>query len=288
MNLFDHYLTFRGIIKYHLFSKRFQSFSKVQIQNYQYKELKKLLVSAYNDTEYYKTLFDSIGFNPIHDFRDLDDIKNVPILTKELAREKHNQLINKIKFASLYTKRSYDEHDVWSNVLKEDQWRGYRNAIYYSGIYNINLDNSLTFGAEKEFDEMDYEKFGKDYNRDANTISKFFDLQSRITNNLYATVGLRFDEHSRSGTEDSHRASLAYLFDDKLTKFKASYGTSFRYPSLYEQYTAYKDGDPTLAAEEGTSFDVGVEKNFLNHGIKIDLTYFLWCTLFPLLLNLGE
>jgi len=191
-----------------------------------------------------------------------------------LTYKPNNQFTNQIKFVSLYTKRSYDEHDVWSNVLKEDQWRGYRNAIYYSGLYNINLDNSLTFGAEKEFDEMDYEKFGKDYNRDARTISKFFDLQSRITNNLYATVGLRFDEHSRSGTEDSHRASLAYLFDDKLTKFKASYGTSFRYPSLYEQYTAYKDGDPTLAAEEGTSFDVGIEKNFLNQGIKIDLTYF--------------
>ena len=181
---------------------------------------------------------------------------------------------NQLKFANLYTKRSYDEHDIWSNNLEEDQYRGYRNAIYYTGTYNIDLDTSLTFGAEREFDEMDYEPFGKDYNRDSNVTSQFFDLQKRFTNNIYVTGGLRFDEHSRSGTEDSHRMSLAYLFDDKLTKLKTSYGTSFRFPSLYEQYTAWKDGDPTLAAEEGESFDIGIEKNFLDRGIKVDLIYF--------------
>ena len=37
-----------------------------------------------------------------------------------------------------------------------------------------------------------------------------------------------------AGNEDSHRATLAYLFDDKSTKLKSSYGTGFRFPSLYE------------------------------------------------------
>lgn len=191
-----------------------------------------------------------------------------------LTYKPNNKFTNQIKFASLYTKRSYDEHDVWSDRLEEDSYRGYRNAINYLGTYNINLDNSLTFGVEKEFDEMDYEQFKKDYNRGAEVTSKFFDLQSRITNNLYATAGFRFDEHSKSGTEDSHRGSLAYLFDNKLTKLKASYGTSFRYPSLYEQYVSWKDGNPILAAEEGTSYDIGIEKNFLEQRLKIDLTYF--------------
>ena len=34
--------------------------------------------------------------------------------------------------------------------------------------------------------------------------------------------------------EDSHRATLAYVFDDKTTKLKSSYGTGYRFPSLYE------------------------------------------------------
>ena len=186
----------------------------------------------------------------------------------------NDQFTNQIKFANLYSKRSYDAHDIWSDKFQESKYYGLRNAVYYTGRYNLNVDNSVTFGLEREKDEMDFEKFGSDYSKNAAINSKFFDVQSRITNNLYATAGLRFDEHSRSGTEESYRTSLAYLFDDKLTKLKATYGTGFRYPSLYEQYTTWKQGDPTLAPETGRSFDIGIEKNFLDLGFKMDLTYF--------------
>ena len=70
-----------------------------------------------------------------------------------------------------------------------------------------------------------------------------FDYQSRLTKNIYATFGMRFDEHSLAGggsNEDSHRATLAYVLDDKKTKFKSSYGTGYRFPSLYEMlYVEY-------------------------------------------------
>ena len=181
---------------------------------------------------------------------------------------------NQLKFANTYSKRGYDEYDKWGEGFKEDFYRGFRNAIYYSGIYNINLDNSLTFGLEKEFDEMDWEKSGSDYNRGEEIVSKYIDFQSRITKNLFATAGLRFDEHSKAGNEDSHRVSLAYLFDNKLTKLKTSYGTSFRFPSLYELYTVYGSKVYDMKAETGKSFDIGIEKSFVNPGFKFDLTYF--------------
>ena len=53
----------------------------------------------------------------------------------------------------------------------------------------------------------------------------YFDVQNRLTENLYTTFGMRFDEHSAAGNEDSHRVSFAYLTDDKKTKIKGSYGT---------------------------------------------------------------
>ena len=68
---------------------------------------------------------------------------------------------------------------------------------------------------------------------------------------MYATAGLRFDEHSKAGNEDSHRVSLAYLFDNKLTKLKTSYGTSFRFPSLYELYTVWGSKVYNQKAETG-------------------------------------
>ena len=87
----------------------------------------------------------------------------------------------------------------------------------------------------------------------------------------------RLDEHSLAGKEDSRRATLAYLFDDKTTKLKVSYGTGFRFPSLYEAYyvyAAHPGTRDTLKAEKSESFDIGFEKSFSGLGLNLDLTYF--------------
>jgi len=84
--------------------------------------------------------------------------------------------------------------------------------------------------------------------------SSYFDFQSRVTNNIYATFGSRFDEHKHAGNEDSHRATLAYLFDDKSTKIKSSYGTGFRFPSLYE-LNFLNSFNSSMKAENSESFD---------------------------------
>ena len=66
--------------------------------------------------------------------------------------------------------------------------------------------------------------------RDAYVTSSYFDFQSRVTKNIYATFGSRFDEHSLAGNEDSHRVTLAYLFDDKSTKLKKFLWYRFSFP----------------------------------------------------------
>ena len=75
-------------------------------------------------------------------------------------------------------------------------------------------------------------------------------------------MGIRFDEHSKAGDEDSERISLAYLFDDKNTKLRTSYGTGIKYPSLYEFYKSSKPN--SLVAEHGRSYDFGLEKSCLD------------------------
>jgi len=83
MNIIDSYLTIRGILLYNSFSKKFQNFNKEKIKKYQYNRLKKLLIVANNETEYYGDLFKNIDFNPQHDFNSLNDITKIPILTKK-------------------------------------------------------------------------------------------------------------------------------------------------------------------------------------------------------------
>ncbi len=182
---------------------------------------------------------------------------------------------NKFTFAKTYIKRVYGYAPGSGNTVK-DNYYGDRYAFMYSGNYNFNLDNSIVFGLEREDDKIGYNKnmTGMTY-KDAYVTSTYFDFQRRFTKNIYATFGSRFDEHSLAGNEDSHRATVAYLFDDKSTKLKSSYGTGFRYPSLYEFYYFSPSGyDGNEKAENSKSFDIGIEKSFSNLSLDIDLSYF--------------
>ena len=190
-----------------------------------------------------------------------------------LVYKPNQQFTNKITLAKTYIKRVYAPTPLSGNIAK-DNYVGDRHALMYSGNYNFNLDNSIVFGLEREDDQIGYNKdMASMTYKDAYVTSSYIDYQSRITKNIYTTFGSRFDEHSLSGNEDSHRATLAYLFDDKSTKLKSSYGTGFRFPSLYE--TFYQDsGLHSIRAENSKSFDFGVEKSFLNLGLSIDASYF--------------
>jgi len=182
---------------------------------------------------------------------------------------------NRFTVASTYIDRIYNTYEE-----HQDHYTGDRKALIYTGIYNFNLDNSVVFGSESEFDSM-YMKRIKDnwygVNQGIVTTSNYIDFQSRVSKNLYATLGTRFDEHTKAGNEDSHRATLAYLFDDKTTKLKSSYGTGFRFPSLFELYYvsyANEKSIKAVKAETSRSFDIGVEKSFTNLGLNVDVSYF--------------
>ena len=202
-----------------------------------------------------------------------------------LTHKPIEKLTNKFTVANTYIKRIYASAPGSKNTV-QDNYYGDRYAILYKGNYNFNLDNSIVFGAEREDDQMGYNKdlTGR-IDSSAHVESKYFDYQSRITKNIYGTFGARFDEHSYAGNEDSHRATLAYVFDDKATKLKSSYGTGYRFPSLYETFYVFnsvnncKFGGANCRlighkkAETSQSYDFGIEKT-INPNLFVDLTYF--------------
>lgn len=189
----------------------------------------------------------------------------------------NKKFTNSLTFANTYIKRIYGATENSGNSF-QDNYYGDRYAMSYIGNYNFNLDNSIVFGLEREDDRIGYNKdLSGRKNKHNYVTSKFFDLQSRITNNFYFTIGSRFDEHSIAGNEDSHRATLAYLFDDKNLKIKSSYGTGFRYPSLYEMFFVYAANSQSLnyvKAENSQSFDIGFEKLIEKINLNFEATYF--------------
>ena len=190
-----------------------------------------------------------------------------------LVYESNRQFTNKLTLANTYIERIAAATPNSGNTA-QDNYYGNRNAFIYSGNYNFNLDNSVVFGFEREEDKMGYAKDGASRLDDhAYVTSSYFDYQSRVTSNIYGTFGSRFDEHKHAGNEDSHRATLAYLFDDKTTKLKSSYGTGFRFPSLYE-LNWLNSFNASMTAETSESFDFGIEKSFSDLGLSIDASYF--------------
>ena len=199
---------------------------------------------------------------------------NVSLIYKSTEK-----LTNRLTIANTYIERIYARTPN-SNNTQQDNYYGERYAYLYQGNYNFNLDNSIVFGLEREDDQMGLNSNATGrIDSNAYITSQYFDFQSRLTNNIYGTFGARFAEHSLAGggsNEDSHRATLAYVFDDKSTRLKSSYGTGYRFPSLYEMKYVWRSGAsalPFVKAETSQSFDLGIEKS-ISPNLLIDLTYF--------------
>ena len=193
--------------------------------------------------------------------------------TLGLAHEPFKNFNHSLKKVKSVNNRTYDEFTAFGSAKTKSEYIGFRDAYYYSGNYNFNLDNSITFGSEYENDEADLKKTKY---VGTQTVGAYFDVQNRLTENLYTTFGMRFDDNEHAGNEDSHRVSFAYLTGNNNTKIHGTYGTSYRYPSLYENFSVWKETKDSgnLTAEVGKSHDIGIGRSFLENKLNLDLTYF--------------
>jgi vitamin B12 transporter len=192
-----------------------------------------------------------------------------------LVHKPFNNFNHSLKKLKSVNNRTYDEFTAFGASKTKSEYIGFRDAYYYSGNYNYNLDHSITFGAEYENDEADLKKT---LYRGTETVGAYFDIQNRLTEKLHTTFGMRFDDNDHAGNEDSHRVSFAYLTGNNNTKIHGTYGTSYRYPSLVEQFdsSAWKESKDkgNLTAEVGKSHDIGIGSSFLDNKLNLDLTYF--------------
>ncbi len=68
-----------------------QYYAYEQLVDFQNKQLEGLLNHAYNHVPYYREVFDRIGLKP-NDIQTVNDLVHVPVLTKEILRERFNDL----------------------------------------------------------------------------------------------------------------------------------------------------------------------------------------------------
>ena len=75
-----------------------ESLSKVEIEHYQFNELKKILIHSYENVPYYTELFNRVKFSP-YEINSAKEIEIIPFLTKEIIRDNFDKLISTKKIA---------------------------------------------------------------------------------------------------------------------------------------------------------------------------------------------
>ncbi|MCA0996212.1 TonB-dependent receptor plug domain-containing protein [Alloyangia pacifica] len=142
---------------------------------------------------------------------------------------------------------------------------GQRWTLGYQGQAELSA-TTLTFGADATREQ--YENDGDEGDQD--TYGIWAQANWHLSDQIELVTALRHDDHSDFGGKTTGRVSLAYLPSDDVT-LRASVGTGFRAPSLYERYNAYA-GNPDLEPETSLSYELGAEKRF--EGGKITATLF--------------
>ncbi len=108
---------------------------------------------------------------------------------------------------------------------------------------------------------------------DRNTSSYYVDNTVKPIDNLFWTIGGRYDDNSNYQDKSTWRTSISYLIEPIQSRLHGYYGTSFKAPSFYET-TNPQYGNPGLSPEKGEGWDLGIETNLLHKDVTLDVTYF--------------
>ncbi len=150
---------------------------------------------------------------------------------------------------------------------------GSRTKFDWLHTLQLMQNNTLMAGVETEQEKFhsrdDFSRAKADIRNNAVFVQDQFGLWDR----LFTSVGARLDDHDTFGRQTTWRVAPAYLIRETGTKLKASYGTGFKAPSLFDLFDSFF-GNRNLKPEKSRGFDAGFEQNIWNDRVRFGATYF--------------
>ena len=137
-----------------------------------------------------------------------------------------------------------------------------------------NTWNQFSLGTEAREDHMVSSDAG---DHTASLSAVYFQDEISAGDMIILVVGGRNDSHSVYGSQFSPRASLRILDPSTNTIVRASWGKSFRAPTLNDLYwpdTSWAVGNPELRPESAEEYEAGIEQS-LGKGSLIKVTKFV-------------
>ncbi len=214
-------------------------------------------------------MFDGCGFPTVHDC-----VSTTNQSTFRLSADyETGRFINRFGYSEVDIER-----DNLTSGVSTFAAEGKIGRFEYTGSYEPNDSTTLVYGVDLQSEEI--VSSGTPDERDQD--GYYFEYQGAFNDNIFVSVGARYDDNDDFGSATSTRASAAYVQDldsGSSLKYRASYGTGFRPPSMFE--IAYNSGpfsfppasNVTLVEETSEGLDLGVEYD-ADSGLHLELTWF--------------
>ena len=167
MSLLPHIKTFHDT---YTFLQKSQWWSREKLEEYQMRQLSKLLHHAYENVPYYRKVFNERGSKP-KDIQDFNDLQKLPFLTKEIIRDNLSNLKatnysqGKLEYVTtagstgvplgLYYERGVSRAQEWAFIKTQWDRVGYR----FRDKCVVLRDNIVKSANEGEF--WEYALFGR-------------------------------------------------------------------------------------------------------------------------------
>jgi vitamin B12 transporter len=175
----------------------------------------------------------------------------------------------------------YSSVDVVRDNFTEGQsafaTEGELSRLEYTGSYRPSATTAFVYGLDFQ-DEGIVDAGGV---RSREQKGYYAEYQGAVDSALFVSLGARYDDNDDFGSHTSARLSLAYVQDlgeGADLKYRASVGTGFRAPAMYEiAYNSSPFALPpaaglALVEEQSKGYDIGLE--YSAPGVRFELTYF--------------
>ncbi|MDX9785896.1 MAG: TonB-dependent receptor [Desulfobacterales bacterium] len=190
--------------------------------------------------------------------------------------EINNHFFDRFVSSSFYYQTAKNEKNIYDNENNLTVSDGRSNEIGWQGGLSFDT-HLLSFGGayfQEYYDTAEIDE------KDAITKSYWAQDQLLLMDGLDIVAGVRVDDHDQFGSEMTYRMAPAYTIQKTETTIKASYGTGFRAPSLFELFAdpipaySFAGGNENLDPEESDGWDVGFEQQLMDDKLKFGVSYF--------------
>jgi vitamin B12 transporter len=170
------------------------------------------------------------------------------------------------------------EEGFFKSALFKIDWQN-NFFLHETNTLTVGIDHQQEQGESEYYSDGTWGPYSSIFPLQRAYITGFYvQDQIRLGSSFFSTAGVRLDKHSQFGTSTTFRLAPAYLIKRIQTKLKATLGTAFKSPSLYQLHAPATFtgpiGNESLNPEKSTGWDIGVEQYFLEGQILLSATYF--------------